>query len=75
MGDDKHPYLRKDDRREMIAQAARAVILENGYAALRTLDVAARVLINVSILHFHVANKAALVALVAETARDAFLDL
>lgn len=44
MGDDKHPYLRKDDRREMIAQAARAVILENGYAALRTLDVAARVL-------------------------------
>ena len=75
MDDEKQPYLRKDERRAMIAQAARAVIVENGYAGLRTRDVAARVGINISTLHFHVANKAALVALVAETTRDAFLDL
>ncbi|MDQ7776530.1 TetR/AcrR family transcriptional regulator [Paracoccus aminovorans] len=72
---DKHAYIRKDGRRAMIARAARALIVENGYAALRTRDVAARVGINISTLHFHVANKSALVALVAETTRDAFLDL
>ncbi|MEZ5877092.1 MAG: TetR/AcrR family transcriptional regulator [Tepidamorphaceae bacterium] len=57
----------------MIAQAARELILENGYAALRTRDVAARVGINISTLHFHVPSKTALVALVAETTRDSFL--
>lgn len=75
MDDEKQPYLRKDERRAMIAEAARALIVENGYAGLRTRDVAARIGINISTLHFHVANKAALVALVAETTRDAFLDL
>lgn len=68
-------YLRKDQRREMIAEAAQALILEKGYAALRTRDVAARVGINVSTLHFHVSSKSALVELVAETTRDAFLAL
>ncbi|WP_202620474.1 TetR/AcrR family transcriptional regulator [Methylocystis heyeri] len=57
----------------MIAEAARALILEHGYAALRTRDVAARVGINISTLHFHVPSKAALVALIAETTRDNFL--
>ncbi|MBK1650339.1 TetR/AcrR family transcriptional regulator [Rhabdochromatium marinum] len=68
-------YIRKDDRREMIAEAARALILEKGYAALRTRSVAERVGINISTLHFHVPNKTALVRLVAETSRDAFLAL
>ncbi|OAI26438.1 TetR family transcriptional regulator [Methylosinus sp. R-45379] len=71
--DQKQSYIRKDERRTMIAEAARALILENGYAALRTRDVAARVGINISTLHFHVPNKAALVVLVAETTRDDFL--
>ncbi|WP_223640415.1 TetR/AcrR family transcriptional regulator [Rhodobacter sp. TJ_12] len=59
----------------MIAEAARALILEKGYAALRTRDVASRAGINTSTLHFHVPTKAALVALVAETTRDSFLAL
>lgn len=75
MDDLKHAYRRKDDRRAMIAEAARALIVENGYAALRTRDVAARAGINISTLHFHIANKAALMTLVAETTRDAFLEL
>ncbi|MTH63254.1 TetR/AcrR family transcriptional regulator [Paracoccus shanxieyensis] len=68
-------YLGTNDRRTMIADAARALIVENGYAALRTRDVAARVGINISTLHYHVQNKAALVVLVADTTRDAFLAL
>lgn len=75
MGRQKQPYVRRDDRRAMIADAGRALIVKSGYAALRTRDVAARVGINISTLHFHVASKAALVALVAETTRDAFLQL
>ncbi|MBT9382241.1 TetR/AcrR family transcriptional regulator [Pseudooceanicola sp. CBS1P-1] len=75
MSDQKQSYLRKAERRAMIARAARALILENGYAALRTRDVAARVGINISTLHFHVPGKEALVELVAETTRDAFLAL
>ena len=75
MDSQKHSYCRKDDRRAMIAEAARALIVEKGYASLRTRDVAARVGINISTLHFHVANKAALLQLVAETTRDAFLEL
>ena len=65
-------YLRKKTRREMIAAAAIALILEKGAAALRTRDVAARVGINISTLHFHVATKSDLLRLVAETVRAAF---
>lgn len=68
-------YIRRENRRDMIAEAARALILEKGYAALRTRDVAERVGINISTLHFHVPNKAALILLVAGTSRDAFLAL
>ncbi|WP_444461297.1 TetR/AcrR family transcriptional regulator [Rhodobacter capsulatus] len=69
------PYLRQDRRREMIAAAAQALILEKGAAALRTRDVAARVGINISTLHFHVATKSGLLRLVAETTRAAFCAL
>lgn len=77
MMDDRKPqaYVRKDARREMIAEAARRLIAEKGLAALRTRDVAERVEINISTLHFHVRSKAALLTLVAETSRDAFLAL
>lgn len=68
-------YVRKDERREMIADAARRLIAEKGLAALRTREVAERVGINISTLHFHVRSKAALLTLVAETSRDAFLAL
>lgn len=69
------PYVRKDERREMIADAARLLIAQKGLAALRTREVAERVGINISTLHFHVPSKAALLMLVAETSRDAFLAL
>nr|WP_321524826.1 TetR family transcriptional regulator [uncultured Cohaesibacter sp.] len=75
MCNQKQSYLRKDERRAMIAEAAQALILESGYAALRTRDVAARVGINISTLHFHVPTKAALIALVAEATRDSFFAL
>ncbi|MDK3019673.1 TetR/AcrR family transcriptional regulator [Pseudodonghicola flavimaris] len=70
-----HAYLRKAARREMIAEAARRIIAEKGVEGLRTRDVAERAAINISTLHFHVKSKAALIALVAETSRDAFLAL
>ena len=72
---DPAPYIRKDERRAMIAAAARRLIAERGYAALRTREVAAEVGINISTLHHHVPSKAALALLVAETTRDAFLAL
>lgn len=75
MGDQKQSYLRKGERRAMIAEAAQTLILERGYAALRTRDVAARVGINISTLHFHVPTKAAMIALVAEATRDSFFAL
>ena len=75
MEQSRQPYRSKDDSRAMIAEAGRALIVENGYAALRTRDVAARVGVNISTLHFHVATKAALVALIAQTTRAAFLAL
>ena len=61
-----------DDRRLAIAEAARAIIAEKGLEGLRTRDIAARVGINVATLHYHVPSKEALVALVAESLRDAF---
>jgi AcrR family transcriptional regulator len=51
------------------------MIFEQGCAALRTRDVAARVGINISTLHFHVATKSDLLLLVAETTRAAFAAL
>lgn len=75
MADAKQPYVRNDERRAMIASAARELIVRNGLAALRTRDVAAAIGINISTLHFHIPTKAALVALVAETTLQAFLDL
>ncbi len=71
----KQPYIRGAGRRSLIAEAARALMVENGLAALRTREVAARAGITVSTLHFHVPTKSDLIALVAETSRDQFLAL
>lgn len=61
-----------DERRAMIARAARAIIVEKGLEGLRTRDIAARVGINVATLHYHVPTKEALVALVAESLKEEF---
>jgi AcrR family transcriptional regulator len=65
--------LATDDRRTAIAAAARALIVENGVEGLRTRDIADRVGINVATLHYHVPTKEALIELVAESLRDAFI--
>jgi len=62
-----------DDRRKAIAQAARALIVEKGVEGLRTRDIADRVGINVATLHYHVPTKEALIELVAESLRLAFV--
>ena len=62
-----------DDRRAAIAAAARALIVEKGVEGLRTRDIADRVGINVATLHYHVPSKEALIELVAESLRDAFM--
>src|SRR3954463_15801276 len=62
-----------DDRRAAIARAARALIVEKGVEGLRTRDIADRVGINVATLHYHVPTKEALIELVAESLRDAFI--
>jgi AcrR family transcriptional regulator len=62
-----------DDRRAEIAAAARAIIVEKGVEGLRTRDIAERVGINVATLHYHVPSKEALIALVAESLRSAFM--
>lgn len=61
-----------EDRRVAIAKAARALIAEKGMEGLRTRDIAERVGINIATLHYHVPNKEALVALVAESMRHQF---
>lgn len=61
-----------DDRRQAIANAARAIIVEKGLEGLRTRDIAARVGINIATLHYHVPSKEALIALVAESIRHDF---
>ena len=66
-------HLPTDDRRAEIAAAARAVIVEKGVEGLRTRDIAERVGINVATLHYHVPSKEALIALVAESLRKAFI--
>jgi len=66
-------HLPSDDRRAAIAAAARAIIVEKGVEGLRTRDIAARVGINIATLHYHVPSKEALIALVAESLRNAFM--
>ena len=62
-----------DTRPAAIAAATRALIVERGFAGLRTRDIADRVGINIATLHYHVPGKARLVELVAESLRDDFL--
>src|SRR5689334_2030914 len=54
-----------DDRRDAIARAARALIVEKGVEGLRTRDIADRVGINIATLHYHVPSKEALIELIA----------
>jgi AcrR family transcriptional regulator len=61
------------DRRAAIAAAARALIAEKGFEGLRTRDIADRVGINIATLHYHVPTKEALIQLVADSVRDAFI--
>ena len=61
-----------DDRRQAIALATRALIVEKGLEGLRTRDIAQRVGINIATLHYHVPSKEALIALVAESVRADF---
>ena len=71
-----HPvrnHLPGDDRRAAIAAAARALIVEKGVEGLRTRDIAERVGINIATLHYHVPSKEALITLVAESLREAFI--
>ena len=68
-------YMRGSNRRIEIACAARTLIVEKGYAALRTRDVAARVGISISTMHFHVPTKIDLIVLVVETTLDEFIRL
>ncbi|WEK03686.1 MAG: TetR/AcrR family transcriptional regulator [Candidatus Devosia phytovorans] len=70
--DHSHRRESGDDRRQAIAMAARAIIVEKGLEGLRTRDIAARVGINIATLHYHVPSKEALVALVAESIRHDF---
>jgi AcrR family transcriptional regulator len=62
-----------DDRRDAIARAARALIVEKGVEGLRTRDIADRVGINIATLHYHVPSKEALIELVAESLRNDFV--
>ena len=61
------------DRRDEIARAARALIVEKGVEGLRTRDIADRVGINVATLHYHVPTKEALIELVADSLRRDFI--
>lgn len=73
MNEENHKYLNTDERRLEIAAAARALIVEKGVEGLRTREVAARVGINISTLHYHVASKEELLSLVTDTMRDEFI--
>lgn len=61
------------DRREAIARAARALIVEKGFEGLRMRDIAERVGINIATLHYHIPGKEALIALVTQSIRDDFV--
>ncbi|HEY0034492.1 MAG TPA: TetR/AcrR family transcriptional regulator [Devosia sp.] len=69
-----HKRGQSDDRRQAIALATRALIVEKGLEGLRTRDIAQRVGINIATLHYHVPTKEALIALVAESIRTDFHD-
>lgn len=73
MNDKPARYQPHDDRKRAIAAAARALIVEKGFEGLRTRDIAARVGINISTLHYHVPSKEALIELVALSMRDDFV--
>mgnify|MGYP005806296545 CR=1 FL=1 len=73
MNDKPARYQPHDDRKRAIAAAARALIVEKGFEGLRTRDIAARVGINISTLHYHVPSKEALIELVAQSMRDDFV--
>src|ERR1700750_2240643 len=73
MIDTAHPKRPTEDRRAEIARAARALIVEKGVEGLRTRDIAERVGINIATLHYHVPSKEALIELVADSLRDAFI--
>jgi AcrR family transcriptional regulator len=62
-----------DDRRDAIARAARALIVEKGVEGLRTRDIAERVGINIATMHYHVPTKEALMELVADSLRHDFV--
>lgn len=74
MSDENHKYLNTDERRLEIAAAARAIILEKGFEGLRTREIAARVGINISTLHYHVPTKKALIELVTGSMHQEFRD-
>lgn len=63
---------RADERRQVIAQAATALIAERGFEGLRTRDVAARVGVNIATLHYYFATKEALIAGVADYLSEQF---
>lgn len=66
-------YQPTDDRKRAIAAAARSLIVEKGFEGLRTREIAERVGINISTLHYHVPSKDALVQLVAQSMQDDFM--
>ncbi|HWU64684.1 MAG TPA: TetR/AcrR family transcriptional regulator [Ensifer sp.] len=72
MAEENHKYLNTGERRLEIAEAAREIILEKGFEGLRTREIAARVGINISTLHYHVPTKKALIELVADSMRQEF---
>ncbi|SOC83937.1 transcriptional regulator, TetR family [Ensifer adhaerens] len=72
MTEENHKYLNTGERRLEIAAAARQIILEKGFEGLRTREIAARVGINISTLHYHVPTKKALIELVTGSMRQEF---
>ncbi len=68
----QHKRESSEDRRQAIARAARALIVDKGMEGLRTRDIADRVGINIATLHYHVPTKEALVGLVTESMRTEF---
>ena len=62
-----------DDRKRVIAAAARSLIVEKGFEGLRTREIADRVGINIATLHYHIPTKDALIELVAQSMKDDFM--
>ncbi len=74
MNEVTHKYCRTDERKQAIAEAASALIVQKGIDALRTREVAAEVGINIATLHYHVPSKDALIHLVIDGLREAFCE-